>query len=76
MMAAIGVREEGVGRNRGGQWGMESMHETLCTVADKGLSGPRGAGRCIMYMHGNENLSMLYSKGGIDEDRLIQGMLG
>ena len=47
-----------------------SMYETLCTVADMG--GHRGAGRC-MYMHGNENLSMLYSKGDTDEDRMIQG---
>ena len=42
---------------------------TVCTKR-----GHRGAGRC-MYMHGNENLSMLYSKGDTDEDRIIQGRL-
>ena len=29
MMAAIGVREEGVGRNRGGLWGRENIK--VCT---------------------------------------------
>ena len=39
------------------------------------VSGQRGAGRCV-YMHGNENLSMLNSKGDIDEDRIMHDRLG
>ena len=53
MMAAIGVREEGVGGtvvDSGGER-IYSMHEMLCTVADMGVLGHRGAEKC-MYVHG------------------------
>ena len=52
-----------------------NMYETLCTVADMGVSGHPGREGVYTYMHGNENLSMLYSKGGTDEDRIIQSRL-
>ena len=44
MMAAIGLQEEGVGRNGvdSGAGRIYSMHKTLCTVADMGMSGHRG----------------------------------
>ena len=36
-----------------------SMHETLCTVVDMGVSGHRGAGRC-MYVHGMACMCGIY----------------
>ena len=36
-----------------------TLNETLCTVADKGLSGHRGAGRC-MYVQGNNECDVLW----------------
>ena len=52
MMAAIEVREEGVGRtgvdSGGGR--IYSMHKTLCTVVDRGVSGHHGAGRCMYVL--------------------------
>ena len=62
MMAAIGVREEGLGRNRWWIVGEEeylSKYETLCTVADMGVLGHRGAGRC-MYVHGKDECDVLW----------------
>jgi hypothetical protein len=34
-------------------------YETFCTVADKGVSGHRGAGRC-MYVHGMACMCGIY----------------
>ena len=36
-----------------------SKYETLCTVADRGVSGHRGAGRC-MYVHGMACMCGIY----------------
>ena len=36
-----------------------SMHETLCTVADMGVSGDRGAGRC-MYVCARDGMHVWY----------------
>jgi hypothetical protein len=43
----------------GGAGRIYSMHKTLFTVADKGLSGHRGAGRC-MYVHGMACMCGIY----------------
>jgi hypothetical protein len=42
-----------------GEGKIYSMHETLCTVVDMGVSGHRGAGRC-MYVHGMECMCGIY----------------
>ena len=44
---------------RGGR--IYSMHETLCTVADKRVSGQRVAGRCI-YVHENDERNFLWQR--------------
>ena len=58
----------GDGRRGWGGTGVESgggricsMNETLCTVADKGVSGHRGAGRC-MYVHENDERNFLWQR--------------
>ena len=48
------------GRDSGGGR-IYSMDETLCTVADKGLSGHRGAGRC-MYVQENDECEVLWQR--------------
>ena len=60
------IQNDGGGhRGTGGGGGEEqgwivvySKNETLCTVADMGVSGQRGAGRC-MYVHGNDECDIL-----------------
>jgi hypothetical protein len=77
MMAAIGVWEEGLGRNRDGWWGRENI---VCTkryvrsVADRGVSGHRGAGRC-MYVHGKDECDVLWQMIPMRID-MAQGRLG
>jgi hypothetical protein len=51
-----------------------SMHETLCTVADKGVLGHRGAGRC-MYVHENDECDILWQMILMRID-MVQGRLG
>ena len=51
-----------------------SMHETLCTVADMGVSGHRGAGRC-MYVHGKDECDVLWQMIPMRID-MVQGRLG
>ena len=45
--------------SRGGR--IYSLHKTLCTVADMGVSDHRGAGRC-MYVHGNDECDVLWQQ--------------
>ena len=62
MMAAIEAREEGIGWNRGGWWGRENIVSTkryVRSVADRVVSGHRGAGRC-MYVHGKDECDVLW----------------
>ncbi len=42
-------------------WGgrIYSMHETLCTVVDRGVLGHRGAARC-MYVNENDERNFLW----------------
>ena len=47
------------------------MHESLCTVTDRGVSGHRGAGRC-MYVHGMACMCGIYL---IYKHRLPQSLL-
>jgi hypothetical protein len=42
-----------------GQGKYLSKYETLCTVADMGVLGHRGAGRC-MYVHGKDECDVLW----------------
>ena len=55
-----------------------SKYETLCTVVDRGVSGHRGAGRC-MYVHGMAcivvyiyYLSIAYPVSSCDVSPLLQ----
>ena len=51
-----------------------SKYETLCTVADRGVSGHRGAGRC-MYVHGKDECDVLWQMITMRID-MMQGRLG
>jgi hypothetical protein len=50
------------------------MHETLCTVVDRGVLGHRGAGRC-MYVHGKDECEVLWQMVPMRID-MLQGRLG
>jgi hypothetical protein len=42
-----------------GQGEYLTEYETLCTVADRVVSGHRGAGRCV-YVHGMDGMHVRY----------------
>ena len=50
------------------------MHETLCTVVDRGVLGHRGAGRC-MYVHGKDECDVLWQMIPMRID-MVQGRVG
>jgi hypothetical protein len=54
--------------------GKYSMHETLCTVVDRGVSGHRGAGKC-MYVHGKDECDVLWQMIPMRID-MVQDRLG
>jgi len=49
-------------------------YETLCTVADRVVSGHRGAGRC-MYVHGKDECDVLWQMIPMRID-MVQDRLG
>ena len=60
MMAAIGVREEGVGRNRGGKWGRENIQYVRNVMFDFKYGSVRSPGGGEVYICARDGTHVRY----------------